>query len=161
MNLGFKKKHKDSHLASNPVARFKYLITETIEVGIVLQGTEVKSIRNTSPHLRDAYVQMKASAKNKQLEAWLLNAYIGPYSHGNRYNHESIRPRKLLLHAEQLRKFDALTRQKGYSIVPLKMYLKRGLIKLEIGLGKGKKEHDKREALKKKALERDAAQERN
>ena len=146
-------------IATNPHARSKYFIDEVVEAGIVLTGTEIKSIRNTAPNLRDAFVEIRSKGKNT-LEAWLLNTHIGPYSHGNIWNHDPQRHRKLLLHRHQIdRMFGAIT-QKGLSIIPLRMYFKKGRAKVELGLGKGKKKHDKREDLKKRSAEREMDQAR-
>lgn len=143
-------------IATNPNAKRDYLIEEIVEAGIVLLGTEVKSLRSQSPNIKDAYVDVKL--QNKKTEAWLLNAHIGPYSHGNRWNHPPHRERKLLLHRHQLDKlFGALT-QKALSIIPIRMYFKNGFVKIELGMGKGKKKKDKRETVKIKEMERQIAQ---
>lgn len=140
-------------IASNPIAHSNYFIEETVEAGIVLQGTEAKSLRMTAPNLRDAFVEVRRRAGS--LEAWLINCHIGPYSHGNIWNHIALRPRKLLLHAYEIeRMFGAIT-QKGLQVIPIKMYFKTGRAKIELGFGKGKKKYDKRETLKKKDAQRD------
>jgi SsrA-binding protein len=140
-------------ISANPNARSDYFIDEVVEAGMVLTGTEIKSLRNTAPNLRDAFVDVVN--RQGRLEAWLVNAHIGPYSHGNIWNHEALRRRKLLLHSHQIARFFEGITQKGLSGIPLRMYFKKGRAKLEIGLGKGKKKYDKRETLKKKAVERD------
>lgn len=140
-------------LATNPNAYSNYFIEEVFEAGMVLTGTEIKSLRNEAPNLRDAYVEIRSSRGT--LEAWLLNAHIGPYSHGNIWNHEALRGRKLLLHAYQIERLYGSVNQKGMTLVPTRIYLKKGRAKIELGLGKGKKKHDKRETLKKKAADRE------
>ena len=145
-------------IASNPSARANYFIEETVEAGMVLTGTEVKSIRNQAPNLKDSFVEVSQHAGG--FEAWLVNAHIAPYSHGNIWNHEPLRRRKLLLHAHQLTKINGAIIQKGMSLIPLKMYFKKGKVKVELGLGKGKKKYDKRETLKKKSAEREMEQAR-
>ena len=140
-------------IASNPNARSDYFIEEVVEAGLVLTGTEVKSLRTQSPGLRDAYVEIQTSKSG--FEAWLLNVHIGPYSHGNVWNHEATRKRKLLLHDHQLKKLYGAIIQKGMTLIPLRMYFKKGLAKAELGLGKGKKKYDKRETLKRKSAERE------
>lgn len=145
-------------IASNPAARHNYFIDEVVEAGLVLTGTEVKSLRNQTPNLKDAFVEVSGRAGS--MEAWLLNAHIAPYSHGNIWNHDPLRKRKLLLHHHQIEKiFGAITKG-GLSVVPLRMYFKKGRAKVELGLGKGKKKHDKRETLKKKSADREMAQAR-
>jgi SsrA-binding protein len=144
-------------IATNPVARSNYFIDEIVEAGLVLTGTEVKSLRAQAPNIRDAYVEVRSSATSsgRTIEGWLLNAHIAPYSHGNIWNHEPLRKRKLLLHDHQLQKLYGAITQKGYTVVPIRMYFKKGRAKVEIGLGKGKKKHDKRESLKKKSAQRE------
>jgi SsrA-binding protein len=141
-------------IANNPAARHDYFIEEVVEAGLVLTGTEVKSLRAAAPGLRDSYVEVSGTA-HSTIEAWLVNCHIAPYSHGNIWNHEPLRRRKLLLHRHQLEKLFGATIQKGMTIVPLRMYFKQGRAKVEIGLGKGKKKHDKREDLKKKSAQRE------
>jgi SsrA-binding protein len=140
-------------LATNPIAHSNYFIEEVVEAGMVLTGTEIKSLRNESPNIRDAYVEVRSNRGS--LEAFLVNAHIGPYSHGNIWNHEALRPRKLLLHARQISHLHGSITQKGLTIIPMRIYLKKGRAKVELGLGKGKKKHDKRETLKKKTAERE------
>jgi len=125
-------------VTKNRKARHEYRIEETVEAGIALKGTEVKAIREGRINLGEAYCDVEGG------EMYLINAHISHYSHGNQQNHEPRRRRKLLLHKHQIRKFDKATSQQGYTIVPLKVYFKRGIAKLEIGIGKGKKLHDKR-----------------
>ncbi|MFZ9595425.1 MAG: SsrA-binding protein SmpB [Bdellovibrionia bacterium] len=140
-------------IASNPSARANYFITEVVEAGLVLCGTEVKSLRLASPNLKEAFVEVRPQGRS--LEAWLLNATVSPYSHGNIWNHDPSRRRKLLLHAHQLKHLWISVTQKGQSVIPLRMYFKKGLAKVELGIGKGKKKYDKRETLKKKSAERE------
>ena len=123
----------------------------------MLTGTEVKSLRTVAPNIRDAYVEVRMSP-GKGLEAWLLNCHIGPYAHGNIYNHETMRKRKLLLHRHQIDKIYSSLSQKGLSAIPIRMYFKDGRAKLELGIGRGKKKHDKREDLKKRSATREMDQ---
>ena len=140
-------------IATNPVARSNYFIDEVVEAGMVLTGTEIKSLRNQSPNLRDSFVEVTSDGSH--IEAWLSNAHIAPYSHGNIWNHNPLRKRKLLLHQHQLKKlFGAITRE-GTTVIPTRMYFKNGIAKIELALGKGKKKHDKRETLKRKSAERE------
>lgn len=136
----------------NRRARFDYHLEEMTEVGIVLQGSEVKSLRKGNANIQDAY------AVQKDEEIWLLNCYIGEYEGSNRFNHEPRRPRKLLLHKKEIRKFIGKLRNKGITLVPVKLYFNnKGTIKLQIALGKGKKEFDKREDKKTRDWEREKA----
>ncbi len=125
-------------ITSNRRARRNYFITETMEAGLVLQGTEAKALREGRANLQDAYCKVEND------EAFLLNAHISPYSHGNLQNHDPLRPRKLLLHKRQIGKLKKASEQKGYTIIPLKLYFKNGYAKVEIGLARGKKLYDKR-----------------
>lgn len=152
------KKHDDKVLAQNKKASHDYFIEETIEAGIVLQGTEIKSIRNGKVQLKDSFVRIRNN------EAWISNMHISPYEQGNRFNHDPLRSRKLLLHKKQISSLIGETKREGYTIVPLKMYVKNGYAKVLIGIGKGKKDYDKRDVLKKKEAKRDierAFKERN
>ena len=137
-------------LAQNRRARFEYEILKSFEVGIELRGTEVKSIREGKINLSESYCRV-----TELMEGWLMQCHISPYDFGNRHNHDPVRPRKLLLHKGELRRLYGQIREAGLTIVPLKVYLKKGLIKLEIALVKGKKVHDKREILKKKEVNRE------
>jgi len=133
----------------NKKARFKYSLFDRFEAGLALEGTEVKSIRAGSVSLDEAYCRVKNG------EVFVLNLDISPYSHGSAANHEPKRPRKLLLHKREIAKLDAASRQRGYTIVPTKLYLtQRGLFKMEIALAKGKAVHDKREAIQEREVER-------
>ncbi|MEK6579948.1 MAG: SsrA-binding protein SmpB [Bdellovibrionota bacterium] len=142
-------------IASNP-NRGNFFIDEVVEAGIVLTGTEVKSLRAQSPNIRDSFVEVRGrGGRGTKLEAWLLNAHIAPYAFGNIWNHDPLRKRKLLLHSNQLgRMFESIT-QKGLSAIPVRMYFKKGLVKVEVGLGRGKKKYDKREDQKKKSAQRE------
>ncbi|CAM4144615.1 SsrA-binding protein SmpB [Lederbergia lenta] len=136
-------------IAQNRKANHDFFIEETFEAGIVLQGTEIKSIRAGRINLKDSF------ARIHQGEIFLHNAHISPYEQGNRYNHDPLRARKLLLHRKQISKLIGESKEQGYSIIPLKVYLKNGFAKVLIGLGKGKKKYDKREDLKQKEAKRD------
>ncbi|AYC30096.1 SsrA-binding protein SmpB [Paenisporosarcina cavernae] len=136
-------------LSQNKKAGHDYFIEETIEAGIVLQGTEIKSIRNGKVQLKDSFVRIRNN------EAWISNMHISPYEQGNRFNHDPVRSRKLLLKKKQIAELIGRTKQDGYTIVPLKMYIKDGFAKVLIGVGKGKKNYDKRDDLKKKEAKRD------
>ncbi|HEY9650388.1 MAG TPA: SsrA-binding protein SmpB [Coleofasciculaceae cyanobacterium] len=139
-------------VADNRQARFRYEILETYEAGIELKGTEVKSIREAKVNLRDGYALIRNG------EAWLLNVHVSPYERSSDYfNHDPRRTRRLLLHRQEIRKLIGKVEQQGLTLVPLKMYLKRGLVKVSIALCKGKKIHDKRESLKERQDQRDMA----
>lgn len=129
-------------VCQNRKAYHDYFIEETLEAGIALLGTEVKSLREGRANLMDSYVAVKDG------EALLLNCHISPYSHGNIANHDPLRTRKLLLHEREIRRMADKAAQKGYSIVPLKLYFKGPYVKVEIGLAKGKKLFEKRETIK-------------
>lgn len=130
-------------------ARHDYAIEETFEAGIVLQGTEIKSVRNARVNLKDSYARIDKG------EIFLHNMHISPYEQGNRYNHDPLRTRKLLLHKKQISRLIGETKESGYSIVPLKMYIKDGYAKVLIGVARGKKKYDKRQDLKQKEAKRD------
>ncbi len=136
-------------VSTNKKARFNYEIIEKIETGIALKGTEVKSIRNRNVSIGESYAQIKDD------EVFLHNLHISPYEQGNRENHDPIRVRKLLLHKREIKKLVARTQQKGLSLVPLSIYLRKGKIKVELGIGRGKRLVDKRESIKKKTIERE------
>ncbi len=139
-------------IASNRKAFFNYEIFEKAEAGVVLAGSEVKSIREGGLNFRDAFVELKGG------ELFLVNCFIGPYSHGNQQNHAEGRDRKLLLHKREIQKLGGKASERGYTIIPLRAYFKNGRIKVEIGLARGKKSHDKRESIKRKDIERDTKQ---
>lgn len=134
-------------IAKNPTARHNYSIDNTIEVGIVLTGTEIKSIRNGKVNIKDTYVNIKNG------EAYIYGMHISPYEFGNIYNKDPLRTRKLLLHQKEIDKLYSMIKQKGISLIPISAYLKRNKVKLEIGIGKGKKLYDKRENIAKKDAE--------
>ena len=136
-------------IATNKKAFHDYFILETFEAGIVLKGTEVKSIKQGRINLKDSY------AKIKDGEIYLFNTHISPYKHGNLFNHEPLRTRKLLLNKKEINKIIGKINEKGLTLIPLKVYLKKGLVKLELGLCKGKKVYDKREEIKRRDLERE------
>ncbi len=125
-------------IVSNRKARYEYHIDERVEAGLMLQGTEVKSLRAGKANLQESFCAAVGG------EIFLQQCHIAPYSHGNINNHDPLRPRKLLLHRKEIEKLAKATQQKGYTLIPLRMYFKDGRAKLEIGLGKGKKLHDKR-----------------
>jgi SsrA-binding protein len=137
-------------LATNRKAHFEYFLFEHFEAGLSLQGTEIKSIRAGQISLAEAYVQVDGS------NAFLMEAHIAPYEQANRYNHDPRRPRRLLLHKREIRQLWNSVRQKGMTIVPTRVYLKEGRAKLEISLARGKKLHDKREAIAQRDAEREA-----
>jgi SsrA-binding protein len=135
-------------IAQNRRARHDYLIEETYEAGIQLSGTEVKSSRVGKVNLADAYAMIKDG------EAWLIGCHISPYSHGNRENHDPVRPRKLLLHKGEIEKLWAKVAQDGRTLIPLRMYFKHGLAKVEIAVARGKKNYDKRQSESKRDADR-------
>jgi SsrA-binding protein len=137
-------------LSDNRSAGHDYHLIDRYEAGLVLTGTEVKSAKNGKIQLKESYAEVSGN------EAWLLNAHISEYSHGNIMNHPPVRKRKLLLHRSEIDKLRAETREKGLTIIPTKLYLKGGLIKIEIATAKGKKFHDKREAIKAKEMQAEA-----
>ncbi len=137
------------HVAENRKARHDYHLEEKFEAGLVLTGTEVKSLRRGHCNLRDGYAQVNDG------EVWLYNVHISPYEAGNRFNHEPMRPRKLLLHREEINRLIGRTREKGYTLVPLRVYFKGGYAKVELALARGKRQYDKRRAI----AERDARRE--
>jgi len=139
-------------IVTNRKALFHYEILERAEAGIRLVGTEVKSIREGGFQFRDAYVDFKSG------ELFLVGARIGPYSHGNQQNHDEGRERKLLLHKREILKLGGKVTEKGLTLIPLRAYMKNGRVKIEIGLARGKKAHDKRESIKRKDIERDTRQ---
>lgn len=136
-------------VATNRKAKHEYLILETYEAGLVLQGSEIKSIRAGQISLAQAYVSIDGK------EAWLLNAHIAPYDQASHFNHNPLRQRKLLLHRSEIRKIWENVRQKGTTIIPLRVYLKDGRAKIEIAVARGKKLYDKREDIAKRDVERE------
>lgn len=145
--------NKNNELVSNRKAGFSYEILETFEAGIVLQGTEIKSLRMGGGSLQEAFI------KSENGELWLYGASISPYKYGNIHNHEDRRPKKLLMHKREIAKLSEGSALKGLSIIPLSFYLKSGRVKAKIALCKGKKLHDKREAVKERDVKRDIARE--
>jgi SsrA-binding protein len=142
--------HRQS-VARNPKATHDYHILETWEAGIVLTGTEVKSLRNGKASIKEAYARLRNG------EVFLEGMNITPYEQGNRYNHNPVRSRKLLLHRREIEKMIGAVEQRGLTLVPLDLYFKDGRAKVALALGKGKKQHDRREDLKKRVAEREAA----
>lgn len=136
---------KEKQIAKNPTAYHNYKIVDKIEAGIVLYGTEIKSIRQGKVNLKDSYAVIE---KNKEVFVYSMN--ISNYENGNIYNKDPLRPKKLLLNKKEINKLIGLTSQKGYSLIPISLYFKGNFVKMELGVGKGKKLFDKREDLKKK-----------
>ncbi len=136
-------------ITNNPKAFHDYLIEERFEAGLVLQGTEVKSLRQGRANLRDSFARVENG------EIFLYHCHISPYSHGNIANHEPLRVRKLLLNRKEIDRLYGKTQQRGYTLVPLRLYFKRGRAKVELGLGRGKQAADKRDALARKAAQRE------
>ncbi len=147
--MGEKADSGEKLIASNRKALHNYFILDRLEAGIALFGTEVKSSREGRINLKDSYAAIKGG------EAFLLNCHISPYSHGNRENHDPVRTRKLLLHRKEIRKLIGKTQEKGLTLVPLRAYLKRGRVKIELGVARGKKLYDKRETERRKEVERE------
>ena len=144
--------HKDAPvkvITVNRAAYHDYFVEDTIEAGISLVGTEIKSIREGKVNLRGSYAMARSG------ELWLENAHIAVYEHGNRYNHDPIRNRKLLLHRREIERLQAKVATKGLTLIPLKLYLKGGKAKIELGLCRGKKLYDKREAIAERDVKRD------
>lgn len=133
----------------NRKAKHDYFILDRFEAGIVLMGTEIKAIRKGSAQLKEAYVEIQNN------EAYIIDMYIGHYEQGNRFNHEERRPRKLLLHKQQIKNLNSKVKLKGFTIVPLELYLDKGRAKVEIALAKGKALYDKRQTLKEKDAKRE------
>ena len=134
-------REREKDLAVNRRAYHDYFIDEKYEAGVMLTGTEIKSVRSGRANLRDGYVRIDNS------EAWLENVHISPYAQGNVMNQEPVRPRKLLLHRKEISSLIGKVKQKGYTLVPLRVYLTRNRAKVEIGLARGKRQYDKREAI--------------
>ena len=136
-------------VSTNRKAKFEYFLLETFEAGIALKGSEIKSVRAGQISIKEAYVRVD------EREAWLMEAHIAPYAEANRFNHDPRRPRQLLLHKREIRKLRESVRKKGLTIIPTRVYLKNGRAKVEIALARGKKLHDKRQAIAKRETERD------
>jgi SsrA-binding protein len=143
----------DKTVAVNRRARFEYSVEETLEAGIVLTGTEIKSIRAGRANLAEAYARIERG------EAWLIGAHIAPYEQGNRNNHEPTRTRKLLLHRDQIAELAGRTQAKGFTLVPLKLYIRDGMAKLELGIARGRKAHDKRRVIAERDVRRELQRE--
>ena len=137
-------------MAENRKARHDFTIYETFEAGIALTGTEVKSLRAGKANMKDSYAQV-----TRQAEVFVYNLHISPYDHGNIFNHDPLRSRRLLLHRAEINKLIGKVKEKGYALVPLKLYFKHGLVKMELALARGKQTHDKREASKERDWNRD------
>lgn len=140
-------------IASNKTARMNYEIGDIYEAGLVLKGTEVKALRAGKANLKDSYAVVKDN------EVFVKEMHISPYDHGNRSNHDPLRPRKLLLHKREIKKLYGKSREKGLALVPLKLYFKNGKVKIEIGIGKGKKLHDRRQDIKEREERRSISRE--
>jgi SsrA-binding protein len=138
------------NLATHRQATHNYFIDERMEAGVVLTGTEVKSLRQGRANLKDSYAVLRKG------EIWLLNCHISPYSHGNIQNHDPLRERKLLLHREEIRRLDRKRKNAGLTLVPLRLYLKKGRVKVELAVARGKKLYDKRESIKKRDQDRES-----
>ncbi len=136
--------------AFNRSASHNYFLTDRFEAGVALRGTEVKSIREGKANLKDSYGLLKEG------ECYLLNAHIGPFSHGNAMNHDSLRTRKLLLHRTELRKLEGLTRQKGFTLIPVRLFFRNGRVKCELALAKGKQDWDKRATERSREADKEA-----
>lgn len=141
-------------ITDNRKARFNFELFDKVEAGIVLTGTEVKSLRDGGISFGDSYCMI-----DRQEEMWLVEAHIGPYRQGNVHNHEPTRPRKLLLRKDEIRRLSMKAKERGLTIVPMRMYFSRGHVKLEIALARGKKLHDKRESIKQRDAARDSMRE--
>ena len=142
---------KGRDVAVNRRAYHDYFIDEKYEAGVMLTGTEVKSVRNGRCNLRDGYVRIDNG------EAWLENVHISPYAQGNLMNHEPLRPRKLLLHRKEISSLIGKVKQRGYTLIPLRVYFSRNHAKVEVGLARGKREYDKREAIAEREAKREIA----
>ncbi|MDZ7296339.1 MAG: SsrA-binding protein SmpB [candidate division KSB1 bacterium] len=140
-------------ITTNRKARHDYIILETFEAGIALQGTEVKSLRAGRANLKDSYAAIKDG------EVWLYQAHISPYDYGNVYNHDPLRPRKLLLHRQEIRRLAGKVQERGLTLVPLRMYFKKGRAKVELALARGKRQYDRREDIARRDVERDTQRE--
>ena len=142
-------KNNDNSIAQNKKARHDYFVTDTYEAGLVLTGTEIKSVRAHRVNLKDGFAQIKNG------EAWLMNVHISEYDNGNIFNQDPLRNRKLLLHKKELHRFTGVLQDKGVTLIPLKMYIKHGYAKVLLGVAKGKHQYDKREAIKRREQNRE------
>ena len=140
-------------VATNPTAKHNYIIEKTLEAGIVLTGTEIKSIRNGKINLKDSYAIIKNG------EVFIYGMHISPYEHGNIYNKDPLRDRKLLMHKEQIAKLGHLSSAEGYTLIPLSVYLKNGMVKVALAVAKGKKDYDKRDSLLERTVNREISRE--
>ena len=139
----------DRSIATNRRARHEFEILETVEAGLVLRGTEVKSLRDSQVTFKDAYATIRTD------EAWLRGCHINPYRHGTDANHDPERDRKLLLHRREINRLNGKIAERGLTLIPLRLYLKGGRVKLELGLARGRKTHDKRSAIKEREVRRE------
>src|SRR5512142_218651 len=139
----------EHNICINRQARHNYFIDEVFEAGMVLVGSEVKSLRDGKANLKDSYARIQKG------EAYLVNAHISPYAGANRFNHEPTRARKLLLHQREIERLAGKTKEKGLTLIPLRLYFKKGRAKVELGLARGKKLYDKRETLRRKVAQRE------
>ena len=144
-----KKRRADGALATNNKAQYNYAIAETYEAGLELTGTEIKSVRASKITIGDGFIQIRDG------QAWLDNVHISPFEQGNRFNHDPLRSRRLLLHKKEIKSLQVAVAQQGKTIVPLKVYLKRGFAKVLIGVATGKRNYDKRETIKKRDQDRE------
>lgn len=149
-----KSKSGDQTVAINRRGRFDYEIEDSVEAGLVLTGTEVKSIRQSKAQIAEAYATIEKGGRDRA-EVWLVGMHVPPYEQGNAFNVEPRRKRKLLLRRDQIERLQSRIQQKGYTLVPLKLYFTRGRAKLELGIGKGRKSHDKREAINERQIKRE------
>jgi len=149
MAKGKKRKAAAGDVATNRYASYRFELLERIECGLVLAGTEVKSLRNGTVQIKDGYAQVRDG------ELWLHNVHIPPYGPASRENHDPDRPRKLLAHRREIKKLEGETSVKGTTLIPLAIYFKNGRAKVEIGVARGKHQHDKRDAIRKKEMDRE------
>jgi SsrA-binding protein len=139
----------EQNICVNRQARHNYFIDEVYEAGLVLVGSEVKSLRDGKANLKDSYARIQKG------EAFLVNAHVSPYAGANQFNHEPTRTRKLLLHQREIERLTGKTKERGFTLIPLRMYFKNGKAKVELGLARGKKLYDKRETLRRKVAQRE------
>jgi SsrA-binding protein len=139
----------EKNVCLNRQARFNYFIDETYEAGLVLVGSEVKSLRDGKANLKDSYARIQKG------EAFLINAHVSAYPGANQFNHDPTRARKLLLHQREIERLTGKTKERGFTLIPLRLYFKNGKAKVELGLARGKKLYDKRETLRRKVAERE------
>lgn len=142
-------KSRDRDIAVNRRARFEYHIEETLEAGVVLLGSEIKALREGKANLKDSYGRIEGD------EVWLWNAHISPYAPASQFGHEPLRTRKLLLHRDQIARLTGKVKERGLTLVPLRLYFKSGRAKIELALGRGKKQHDKRDSIREREVKRE------